>query len=220
MIAKELISDGILPLKPSDSGQVALEWMEDFRVSHLPVVDDTKLLGLISEWEIYSFDSLSDPIETFLHSLQRPFITEDQHIYDVMRLVHLQKLSLIPVLDLEQNYLGSITLQCLGEHLSHSLSAGDPGGIIILGMNTHDYMLSEVARIVEANDARILSMFVQTDPLSEKMRLTLKVNKREIRGLLQTFARFNYEVLVSYSDDNDNTDLKERYDALMSYLKV
>lgn len=73
---------------------------------------------------------------------------------------------------------------------------------------------------MEANDARILSLFVQTDPLSEKMRLTLKVNKREIRGLLQTFARFNYEVLVSYSDDNDATDLKERYDALMSYLKV
>ncbi len=220
MIAKELISDGILPLKPDDTGQIALEWMEDFRVSHLPVVNDNQLLGLISEWEIYSFDSLEDKVDTFLHAIQKTYVTEDQHIYEVMKLFHLQKLSLVPVLDFEGNYIGSISLQGLGEHLAGCLSAGDPGGIIILGMNIHDYMLSEIARIVEANDTRLLSMFIQADPLSDKMRLTLKVNKKEIRGLLQTFARFDYNVLASYSDENDVVGLKERYDELMRYLKV
>lgn len=220
MIAKELISDGIIPLKTNDTGRIALEWMEDFRVSHLPIVNESQLLGLVTEYDVYNHNQLDEPIGSYSLSLHNTFVLESQHLYDVMRLVQLHGLSLIPVVDNDNNYLGSITLQRLLQHFSATLSVSEPGGIIILELNIHDYVLSEIARIVESNDIKILSLFIHFDPVSQKMRLTLKLNKMEISGLLQTFSRFNYEVIMSYGAQDDLDDLRERYDALMSYLKV
>lgn len=220
MIAKELISDGIIPLKTNDTGRIALEWMEDFRVSHLPIVNESQLLGLVTEYDVYNHNQLDEPIGNYSLSLHNTFVLESQHLYDVMRLVQLHGLSLIPVVDNDNNYLGSITLQRLLQHFSATLSVSEPGGIIILELNIHDYVLSEIARIVESNDTKILSLFIHFDPVSQKMRLTLKLNKMEISGLLQTFSRFNYEVIMSYGAQDDLDDLRERYDALMSYLKV
>lgn len=220
MLAKELLNDGILPLQTTDSGKIALEWMEDYRLSHLPVTDGSKLVGLISEWDIYNFEHPEDPIGQHQNLIQNISVTEDQHLYEVMRLVQMHQLSLVPVVDGLHVYQGSVTIQGLVEQFSRSLSAAEPGGIIILHVNVRDYVLSEIARIVESDDARILSLFIHHEPLAEKLRLTIKVNKREIRGLLQTFARFNYEVLMSFGSDDDSDDLRERYNALMSYLGV
>ena len=53
MLARELVSDIISPLHTSDTAQKALSWMEIYKVSHLPIVNEKKFLGLISESDIY-----------------------------------------------------------------------------------------------------------------------------------------------------------------------
>lgn len=220
MIAKELISDGILPLKTSDTGKTALSWMEDLRLLHLPLVENGKLLGLVSEFDIYAFNRFDEEMGSHLLSLHKPYVYDYQHIYDVLKLVQMHRLSLVPVVDNEEKYLGSITLQSLLEHFALSLSVNEPGGIIVLGMNVHDYVLSEIARIVESNDTKILSLIVQTELDSTRLQLTLKLNKRDIASVLQTFNRFNYNVLASFGAEDDFEDLKERYESLMTYLRI
>ncbi len=220
MIAKELISDGILPLKTSDTGKTALSWMEDLRLLHLPLVENGKLLGLVSEFDIYAFNRFDEEMGSHSLSLHKPYVYDYQHIYDVLKLVQLHRLSLVPVVDTEEQYLGSITLQTLLEHFALSLSVNEPGGIIVLGMNVHDYVLSEIARIVESNDSKILSLIVQTELDSTRLQLTLKLNKRDIASVLQTFNRFNYNVLASFGAEDDFDDLKERYESLMTYLRI
>lgn len=220
MIAKELISDGILPLKTSDTGKTALSWMEDLRLLHLPLVENGKLLGLVSEFDIYAFNRFDEEMGSHSLSLHKPYVYDYQHIYDVLKLVQLHRLSLVPVVDTEEQYLGSITLQTLLEHFALSLSVNEPGGIIVLGMNVHDYVLSEIARIVESNDTKILSLIVQTELDSTRLQLTLKLNKRDIASVLQTFNRFNYNVLASFGAEDDFDDLKERYESLMTYLRI
>lgn len=220
MIAKELISDGILPLKTSDTGKTALSWMEDLRLLHLPLVENGKLLGLVSEFDIYAFNRFDEEMGSHSLSLHKPYVYDYQHIYDVLKLVQLHRLSLVPVVDTEEQYLGSITLQTLLEHFALSLSVNEPGGIIVLGMNVHDYVLSEIARIVESNDSKILSLIVQTELDSTRLQLTLKLNKRDIASVLQTFNRFNYNVLASFGAEDDFDDLRERYESLMTYLRI
>ncbi len=220
MIAKELISDGILPLKTSDTGKTALSWMEDLRLLHLPLVENGKLLGLVSEFDIYAFNRFDEEMGSHSLSLHKPYVYDYQHIYDVLKLVQLHRLSLVPVVDTEEQYLGSITLQTLLEHFALSLSVNEPGGIIVLGMNVHDYVLSEIARIIESNDSKILSLIVQTELDSTRLQLTLKLNKRDIASVLQTFNRFNYNVLASFGAEDDFDDLKERYESLMTYLRI
>ncbi|HDO06210.1 MAG TPA: CBS domain-containing protein, partial [Bacteroidetes bacterium] len=113
MIAKHLITDGIMPLKTSDTGKTALSWMEEYKVSHLPIVNNQEFLGLISELDIYNLNNFDEPLGNHKLSLKHPYVFENQHIYDVLKLVNEQNLSLVPVLNGEGNYLGSINLQNL-----------------------------------------------------------------------------------------------------------
>ena len=47
MIAEELISYEIPPLKPSDTGTKVLQWMEEFKVKDMVVVKSKKYIGII-----------------------------------------------------------------------------------------------------------------------------------------------------------------------------
>ncbi len=220
MVARNLITDGIIPLKTSDTGRSALEWMEDFKILHLPIVNEQHYLGLISEFDIYTSNKFDDPISSYDLSFQKTFVFEDQHIYEVVKVLQLYRLSLIPVVDADENYLGAITLQSLLEHFASTLSVVEPGGIIVLGINNHDYVLSEIARIIESNDAKILSLIVSSDLGKDRLEVTIKINKRDISSILKTFERFSYEVLASFGAEDDFDHLRQRYDSLMTYLKV
>lgn len=220
MLAKHLITDGILPLKTSDTGRTALSWMEDFRVMHLPIVNSEGFLGLISEFDIYSFNDFDEAVGNHHLSLSKPYVFDFQHLYDVMSLMQQNQLTLIPVVDSHENYLGSITLQSLLDNFALSLSVNDPGGIIVLEMSAVDYSLSEISRIVESNDAKILSVFISTDPDSTQLDVTLKLNRIDMASVIQTFNRFEYTIKAAFNEQSDNNDLRERYDSLMNYLNI
>ena len=220
MIARHLIMDGIIPLKTSDSGKTALSWMEDYKIAHLPIVNDQKFLGLISDLDIFNLNDFDEPLGNHNLSLRQPYVKEYQHIYDVLKLVSDQGLTLVPVLDDKENYLGSITLPSLIKHFSKGLSIDNPGGIIVLELAYNNYSLTEIANIVESNDAKILSTFILSHEDSTKIDIVLKINKIDLAPILKTFDRYNYFIKASFSEDSDLDDLKDRYDLLMNYLNV
>ncbi len=220
MIAKNLITDGIMPLKTSDTGKTALSWMEEYKVSHLPIVNNQEFLGLISELDIYDLNNFDEPLGNHKLSSSNPYVFENQHIYDVLKLVNAQNLSLVPVLDEKGSYLGSINLQNLVRYFARSLSVDNPGGIIVLEMTYNDYSLTELAKIVEENDAKILSTFIINHENSTKLDVFLKLNTVDISSVLKTFERFDYFVKASYGEEDDLDDLRERYNSLMNYLNV
>ena len=103
MFAYELISDAIPPLRTSDTVQKVMDRMTEFRVNHLPIVNDQQFLGLISDSDIVEVVDHTSAIGGLSLSLYNPFVYEDQHIYDVFRLFYEQKLSIVPVLDSKKN---------------------------------------------------------------------------------------------------------------------
>jgi hypothetical protein len=96
----------------------------------------------------------------------------------------------------------------------------NPGGVIVLEMSQNDYDLSEIARIVESNDAKVLSLFISTHVDSTRLEVVLKLNRTDLGGVLQTFDRYGYFVKASFGDEEDHDDLKENYDSLMNYLNL
>ncbi len=220
MIAKNLISDGIMPLKTSDTGKTALSWMEEYKVSHLPIVNNQEFLGLISELDIYDLNNFDEPLGNHKLSLSNPYVYDYQHIYDVLKLVSEQNLSLVPVLNEKGNYLGSINLQSLVKHFARALSVDNPGGIIVLEMTYNSYSLTELSKIVEENDAKILSTFIMSHNDSTRLDVFLKLNTVEISPILKTLERYDYFVKASFGHEDDLDELRERYDSLMNYLNV
>ncbi len=221
MLANELISDIVMPLRTSDTGNTALNWMEELRISHLPIVNNENFLGLVSEKDIFELNDPEEPIGNYQLSLVRPYVYDDQHLYEVIRIMSALELTLVPVLDEHDNYLGCITQTPLLKEIAHTGSIGQPGGIIVLQMNVADYSLHEISRIVESNDAKILSSGIRTFDESNMIEVTLKLNKIDVSGVIQTFNRYEYQISASFSEENNYEDLlKERFGSLMNYLNI
>jgi acetoin utilization protein AcuB len=220
MLAKDLIDDAILPAKTSDTGSLALTWMDEYKVNHLPIANNESFLGLISEEDIYTSNIFDEPLGNHALSLNNAFVFETQHIFEVCKLAVSLKLSLIPVLDSKNNYLGVISLRKLVDKLTETTSIDAPGAIIMLEINAKDYSLSEIAQIVESNDLKILSFYITSKQDTSVMEVYIKLNRMDISAVLQTFNRYSYNVRTIFAGQEVNEDLQDRYDALMKYLSI
>jgi len=221
MIASELIVDTLPPLLASETCGKAINWMREFKVSHLPVIDGNKFLGIISEEDLLD---TKDENATILESkipLLSVFVYQYQHIYEVMKFMSDNSLTVIPILDKKDNYIGSTTLSHLMLSTTNITSVKEPGGIIILRISEKGYSLAEIAQIVESNNARILSSFITSAPDSTEMEVTLKVNRTDLGAILQTFDRYSYTIVEFYQKENeDRAIIENRYNHLMKMLDL
>ncbi len=219
MIASNLLSQSIVPLKTSDTGQEALSIMSDFYVKHLPIVNNKQLLGLLAEDDILNND-IQEAVGSYQLSMSRPYVKEGDHIFEVMSIMSEYNLTVIPVVDNEDNFLGLISQDELLRFFAGIGSFTEPGSIIVLEMSKGDYSLSQISRIVESENAAVLSSFITTNLDSTKIDVTLKINLQDISAILATFERFDYTVKASFQESEYFDNLKDRYDSLMAFLKV
>ncbi len=219
MIASHLISSLIMPLSTSDSGEEAITLMNINHVKHLPIVNNTQLLGLISEADVLSHD-MEEAIGSYQLSLVRPYAYESEHLFEVMSKMASNHLTVIPVVDSDENYMGLITQEDLLQFYASSFSFTEPGSIIVLETNKRGYSLAEISKIVEEEGAAVLSSFLTSEEETTNVMVTLKINLQEHGRIITALERYDYEVKGSFSEFEYIDELKERYDALMSYLNV
>lgn len=219
MTAKDLITDEIPPLKHTDTGEIALRWMDEFKVTHLPVLKNENFVGLISESDILDKMDLSESLDKLFDHLPRPYVKANAHIYEVLFKVSELKISVIPILEEDESYLGCTSIHQIVTLIANTGSIKESGGIIVLEVNQVDYSLAQIAQIVESNNAKILSSYIMTSPDSTKLEVTLKINQLELDRIIRTFERYDYTISAAYQKSNFEEDLQLRYDALMNYLK-
>jgi len=219
MIASELISQILSPLRTSDTGEQALAMMSIYHVKHLPIVNNEELLGTISEEDILSAN-MDEPIGSYGLSLSRAHVNQRDHLFEVMGKMADFDLTTIPVIDDKKTYLGVITQEELMQFYAKSFSFTEPGSILVLEMERHNYSLAEISRLIEAEGIRILSTFLTKSPDSETVYVTLKIGVGDAQRAKTTLERHDYFVKASFVEETFVEDLKEHYDSLMHYLNV
>jgi len=221
MIAKHITSITPEPIQITETGADILYHLDENRLQDMPVVDNGKLIGSISDNDIYAFADPDLPLKKQKLNLKKDFVYDHQHLMDVVKVMASSKLTILPVVDENENYTGCISLSQLIEKLSEILGVENPGSIIILEINQNDYVLSEIAQIVESQDAKILNLFVENSSNTTKADVILKINTFEIQSLIQTLNRYNYIIKATYTENEKmHDDLRDRYDSLMKYLSI
>jgi acetoin utilization protein AcuB len=221
LLAEKLISDSLTSVNSADKGRKALNSMDVYRVSHIPVVNDSKYLGLVSDRLIYDLNLIDLPIGTQIDKLNTSHVHREQHIFEVAILMYKLKLSVLPVLDTDHYYLGAITLYDLARRFAKLFSLEEIGGVIVLEMNVNNYSLSEICQIVESNDIKILSCFLDRKHGTNNLDVILKLDNDELSPLIQAFIRYNYNVKAVYLDQSELKDLyKDRFDQFMKFMNI
>jgi len=175
---------------------------------------------LLDEDDLHEVRDTETSIGSLSLKVLNPFVFQDAHVYDVIRLFNQLQLSMVPVLDYKKNYMGMISIHSVMEYAAQLFAVNEPGGIIVLEISNRNNSLSHMAQIVEADNAQILSSYVQAYPDSTKLEVTLKINKTEISGIRASFERYDYEVKAVYNSTAADDGTADRYNSLMNYLNV
>ena len=184
------------------------------------MLDNGNYLGVLSESDVLSLNNLEAPLSKHRDLLNPIFVKRSQHIFEVVKVVNDHKLTMVPVLDGDDHYCGSITMGQLMEIIADMPVANNIGAIIVLELNINDYALSPIAAIIEENGTKILGTFITSHEDSTKMQLTIKVNRTDIQSILASLLRHEYVVQVFNSNEGSEEDLRDRFDSLMNYLNV
>jgi CBS domain-containing protein len=220
MTARTLIAHDIPALSVEQTGREAFHLLSDYHVKHLPVVSEGRLAGLLSEEDIFNH-KLSDPIGEYDFSLLRRFeVLENEHLFEVMRLMGEQRLTVVPVVDSEGAYLGLVQQNDLLRYFAQTAALTEHGAILVLEMPRRDYALSTITRIVEEEQVRVLSAFVTSMPDPENLELTLKLDRQELGRAIAALERHDYEVKQIFGETDRSDAMRERYDSLMHYLNI
>ena len=219
MVARELISS-VPVLHPSDTGSKALRLMNEYHLTQLPMVVDNKYLALAEEEDIMDAENPDAPLGSMEYGSSRPAVMEYAHLFEALKLFYDFKLSALPVVTRENEYLGIITKDNLLAALARYNGVKEPGGIIAFEVDPRDYALSEIARIAESNDVTLLSVNTITNHATGKMEVVLKTNRQELQGLVATFERFNYVIKYIFAEEPEEELLKKNYDLLMNYISM
>ncbi|MBC7450162.1 MAG: CBS domain-containing protein [Cytophagales bacterium] len=221
MQAEELINQMIPPLKLNDSGQTALNWMEVFRLSQLVVVEDRIYKGIILEDSILEKNDSSLALSNYTLDFQEVYVGPGIHYYDVINLATKNHLELVPVVGENKQYLGVISVNETSAAIAQMFASQGPGGIIVLAMKEIDYSLAQIARLIEANDTKILSVFASNDGKgTDYLKVTLKLNRVDLTRVIATLERYDYRIIAQFQETEVENYDKDRLDMLFKYLNI
>ena len=219
MRAIELITDIIPPLVHNDTGEKALIWMEEFKVSHLPVLKNGEFVGLLSESDVLDKLNDKDTLDSLFDHLPRLYVLSDFHIYEVLSRMSDAQATVMPILDKNEKYLGCVSNHEILKKLAATSSIKEQGGILVIECNKKDYSMSQIAQIVESDNAKILSSYIFSKIESTEIEITLKINQLDLTRIMRSFQRYDYTIKASYQTKLNDNDVQWRYDVLMNYLK-
>jgi acetoin utilization protein AcuB len=220
MLTAELINNNIPRLQLQDNVGKALRLINDFRVTHLPVVSDDKFLGMISEDDLLDAEDEKLPIELLQENFLNASVKDNVHFLNAVNFSNQFESSIVPVVNTDNELAGVITLVDLLKTLGNFSGANETGGIIVMEMERSKFAISEISRIVESNDATILHLNTTTHPDTGLLTVTLHLNKKEITATVAAFERYEYDVIFNFSDEKFEDKIDTNYRHLMNYLDI
>ncbi|HAF77698.1 MAG: CBS domain-containing protein [Maribacter dokdonensis] len=201
-----------------DTSEKILEFFQDTTYSHIAILEDGRFLGLFSEIDA---DGLlpDSKIEDFRYELQSFFARRETNWLDVLEVFARNEANLLPILNEKEEVVGYYCLTDIVAEFIDTPFFTDPGSILVVATGIKDYSFSEIAQIVESNNAKLIGGFI-TDTQNDIVQVTLKITANNYNKVVQTFRRYNYHILFGNSDDEFLEDLKKRSDYLDKYLNV
>ncbi|MBP1225570.1 CBS domain-containing protein [Flavobacterium sp. 1355] len=194
------------------------DFFADLNFSHFPILENGIYIGSIAADDVETFDMDKKAID-YKYTLERFFTRKSMIWLDVLELFAKNHTNIIPVLDENNIYIGYYEMEDIMKFFKETTFLKEQGGIIIVQKGITDYSMSQITQIVESNNGKILGCFISEADL-ENVQVTIKIGLGAMNEIIQTFRRYNYEIISEHQEDTYINSLKERSDYLDKYLNI
>ena len=220
MLNNELINHAIPQLQLQDSISRALQLIQEYRLTHLPVVSGNKYLGMIGEDDLFDAGQENSSIGILQDNFITMAVREEEHFLTSLNCCNLFETNIVPVINQQNELMGIITATDLLKALGSYSGSNEMGGIIVIEMDRSRFAISEISRIVESNDATILHLNTTFQSENSLLTVTLHLNKKEIATIVAAFERYEYTIVHYFGDEKFENEIHSNYRHLMSYLDI
>jgi predicted transcriptional regulator len=220
MLTGELTSQTLPYLRLNDKVFQALQLMNDNQVTHLPIVDGEKYVGIISEDDLLQADNEHVELNELQQSFSNTSVKSDEHFLKAIQVAAENGLSVVPIVDNDNDITGAVAYSDLLKNASEFMSLNEPGGLIVLEMESNQYSFNELSKILETNDAQITQLNTINNQETGLMQVTIRINKPDVSDIVAAFQRYEYNVKYYFGEELYTNDLRNNYDNLMNYLKI
>ncbi|MGL2966671.1 CBS domain-containing protein [Flavobacterium sp. XGLA_31] len=214
----EYINNDFKPFSSTESVADVQDFFADNTYSHFPVMDNGVYLGCISAVDVETFET-HKTLTDYRYALEGFFVRADMIWLDVLEVFARNNANMVPILDKNNSYIGYYEITDVIKFLNETPFLKETGGIIIVEKPTADYSMSQITQIVESNNGKLLGVFV-SEANAEKVQVTIKITLGGMNEIIQTFRRYNYEIISEHDEDNYLNNLKERSEYLDKYLNM
>ena len=214
----DYINNDIKAITVDDTIESVQDFFADPSFSHFPVLENGIYIGSISGDDVETFDA-EKKILDYRYTLEGFYARKNMIWLDLLEIFARNHTSIVPVLDEKNNYIGYYDITDIIKFFHETPFLKEMGGIIIVEKNINDYSMSQISQIVESNNGKLLGMFVSSAE-ADKIQITVKIALGSLNDIIQTFRRYNYEIISEHQEDNYLNALKERSDYLDKYLNI
>lgn len=194
------------------------EFFAQHLFSHFPVTDGNVYLGAISAEDAETFET-EKTLADYRYALEGFYVRTDMIWLDVMEVLARNQTDIVAILDAQNTYQGYYHSLDIVKFFYDTPFLKELGGIIVVQKPLKEHTMSQVAQIVESNNNKILGVFIsQAD--AENVQITIKMALGSFNEIIQTFRRFNYEIISKHDEDAYLLNLKERSEYLDKYLNI
>ena len=220
MLTRDLLTQTLPHLKLHDKVFHALQLMNDYHVTHLPIVDNEKYIGLLSEEILLHAEDDNAELVELQPAILNISVRDNEHLLSVIQDTVENDLSIMPVVNEDNELLGCITKDDLLKNASEFMSLNEPGGIIVLELDPKQYSFNELSRLIESNDAQITQLNTSTDSDTGLLTATIKINKADVADVVASLQRHEYNVKYYFGEELYENEVRSNYENLMNYLKI
>ncbi|MBC7569402.1 MAG: CBS domain-containing protein [Spirosoma sp.] len=222
MLATELIDPMIPALKSSDSVGQALDWMQEHHIGQLVLTDQGEYRGVVTEELLMDIPDDTQPLSNVMRLFEQVYVFENQHLYEILSLIIQHRMDVVAVLNEGREFIGTVSASELIRQFAQELGVQEAGAILILNLNERDYSLTEISRLVESNNVKIISSYFSSASygMPDRSRLTLKLNRRNITAVISTLERFGYQIEAAFANTPVESIDQDRLDSLLRYLNT
>lgn len=217
-VLSEYINNDFKPFLISESVSEVQDFFAESSYSHFPILDDDIYIGSISANDSETFD-FGKTITDYRYTLEGFFVRENMIWLDVLEVFARNNANIVPILNDSNQYIGYYEITDVIKFLNETPFLKESGGIVVVEKLTVDYSMSQIAQIVESNNGKLLGLFV-SEASNDKVQVTVKTTLGGLNEIIQTFRRYNYEIISEHNEDDYLNNLKERSEYLDKYLNI
>ena len=214
----DMIRNDYTALQTSEQSQAVQDFFNDTNLSHFPVLEQDVFMGSLSQNDAETFTFDKD-ISNYKYTFETFFARPEIGLLDLLEIFARHQTDVAPVIDEKNEYVGYFEIQDIIRLFNETPFLREVGTVLIVEKEILDYSMSQVVQIVESNNGRVLGCFI-SDTSTSTLQISIKISSGGINEIIQTFRRYNYEIISQHQEDNYLADLKDRSEYLTKYLSI